>query len=194
MVIHRPLGARRGRGAQGHGGLQALYACPHCGQGIKRWDRYKSHLRDVHGHVPAAAPPYEPPPQEDAPDSDDDPIVPEGAARPPVNHALSGAPQAAFWNWDVASEEYKVRTALPDVSGMGLPRSVLDEYDAQMEFVNTQCKPVLQNMAFGTAYKPVALSNWEADKATFDERTSRLVFTHQPVGSIRCAFVFSPSG
>ena len=137
----------------------------------KRWDYHVRHLREAHSVEHEAAPPYEPPP----PGSDNDPMVSPVAPDRPVNHALSGPPSAQFWDWDRRSEGYKARTAVPDVSAMGLPRSVLDEYDEQMRFINTHCKGILEKITRETSYRPVTLAKWEADKATFDECASRLV-------------------
>ena len=160
--------SRPGRGNGGSGGTLPVHECQHCGKTNKRWDYHVKHLREVHSVEHEAAPPYEPP------DSDDDPLVQPVAPDGPVNHALSGPPSAPFWDWDKSSEGYKARTAVPDVSGMGLPRSILEEFEEQMRFINTDCKSILEKITRETSLQPAALLQWEADKKTFDECTSRL--------------------
>ena len=166
---------RSGHGAGGSGGLRAVYQCQHCGKVSKRWDYYVRHLREAHSVEHEPAPQYEPPSPAEPPGGDDDPMVQPVAPDRPVNHALSGPPSEPFWDWNKSSDGYKARTALPDVSALGLPPSVLDEYNEQMRFINTTCKPIVEQITQDTSYRPVALAQWEADKATFDECASWLV-------------------
>ena len=104
-----------------------------------------------------AVPDAAPPPEDEGDGAEQAP--PENPAAPPaVNHALSGPPEGPYWDWNKSGDGYKARTALPDVAKMGLPGCVLGEYQAQMDFINTECKAILQKIDASTAKKPRELA------------------------------------
>ena len=155
---------------------RAHWRCPECGQSFKRHNIFLEHLRERHDlqdvpmydpQVPEAAPPEDDGGgAEQAPDAN--PVAPA-----PVNHDLSGPPAGPYWDWDKGGDGYKARTALPDVAKMGLPKCCLDEYDAQMDFINTDCKAIVEPIDSSTALKPRELAAYEEEKFAFDERTCR---------------------
>ena len=156
--------------------------CPQCGREFRRVDHFVQHLRDEHGMpdfetFDPAVPDAAPPPEDEGDGAEQAP--PENPAAPPaVNHALSGPPEGPYWDWNKSGDGYKARTALPDVTRMGLPKCVVEEYQAQMNFIDTACKPILENIHPSTALKPRELAKYEEEKKAFDECTCRLMICY----------------
>lgn len=146
-----------------------------CGQTVKRQDAFLQHLRTEHGleDAPAFDPDVPSDPQSgDEGDEAEQPAANHGPPVPPaVNHKLSGPPEGPYWDWNKGGDAYKARTALPDVAKMGLPGCVLGEYQAQMDFINTECKAILQKIDASTAKKPRELAAYEEAKLAWDECT-----------------------
>ena len=148
---------------------RAHWRCPECGQSFKRHNIFLEHLRERHDLQDV--PMYDPQVPEAAPPEDDaNPVAPA-----PVNHDLSGPPAGPYWDWDTGGDGYKARTALPDVARMGLPKCCLDEYHAQMDFVNTHCKAIVEKIDSSTAVKPRELATYEEEKLAFEECTCRRI-------------------
>ena len=151
---------------------QAFFTCPECRRTFKRHNVFLEHLRERHDL--RDVPMYDPPVPEAAPPEDDGGGAEEApdanpVAPAPVNHDLSGPPAGPYWDWDTGGDGYKARTVLPDVARMGLPKCCLDEYHAQMDFVNTHCKAIVEQIDSSTAVKPRELAAYEEEKLAFDE-------------------------
>ena len=177
-MVYRPRGPRPSRA---RGPLQ----CGICNRVFRQRNYFLDHINTAHDIEIPVVPPYDPPVQseEDDPDGADQlpPAAPPFVGFPPVkqvDHTLSGAPAGPYWDWDKAADGHKARTALPDIGPMGLPKCLKDEYNAQMEFIQTKCKPILEGIDANSAVKPENLHEYEKDKAAFEECTGRrMLFT-----------------
>ena len=164
-----------GRPSRRNRPTQPSFTCAVCGRTIKKQDNFLRHLRTEHGleDAPAFDPDVPSDPQSgDEGDEAEQPAANHGPPVPPaVNHKLSGPPEGPYWDWNKGGDAYKARTALPDVAKMGLPGCVLGEYQAQMDFINTECKAILQKIDASTAKKPRELAAYEEAKLAWDECT-----------------------
>ena len=141
---------------------QSGHTCPHCDKRPRRADNLARHLAEAHPDAHIAPVLDRRPAGYGAPG-------PSGAGGAPVDHSLSGAPDQPFWDWDPQSAGHRARMAKIPIEQMGLPAAVVREHAALMDFIDTECAPVLRAIDETTARRPPELAVFEAKMHSFEE-------------------------